>query len=199
MHSFTQVAPPRSLVAAVVLSMAAAAFAATTASDPYVPGQGRQALADELSLPLGEILVDRRCVYTRTDHWIAKVPVKTMSTCTVVATPTKLIIANYDSSSQRHVVDISFDYAQLKAVALNAKDGYDAAIEVEGKRFQVQFETDQGFISLTAWRSPQHVKPYDEQGAKDVFDVVASKGVPVVESKGRVDVFMTTPLTIFKH
>ena len=64
---FTQLTQ-RYMVAAVVLSMAAAAFAATTASDPYVPGEGKQALADELSLPLGEFLVDRRCVYTRTDH-----------------------------------------------------------------------------------------------------------------------------------
>ena len=189
----------RAVVAALVLSATGAALAATTASDPYVAGEGKPALADELGLPVDDILVDRRCVYTRTDQWIAKVTVKAMSTCTVVVTPTRLILANYDRSSRRHVVDLSFDYAQLKSVALSAKDGYDAATELDGKRFQVQFETDQGFISLTAWRSPQGVKPYEEQGAQDVFAVVASKGVPEVESKGRVDVVMTTPWVILRH
>ena len=188
----------RTALATMVIASAMSASAATTASDPYVPGEGKEGLAAELSVPAADILVDRRCVYTKTPQWVATTTPKTMSTCTVAATPTRLILANVERGTGKHVVDLSFDYTQLKSVALVVKEGFDTGIYLDGRKIQVQFETDDGFLSLTAWRSPQGVKPYDARGGQDLFDVIASKGVPVAESKGVVDVVLPK-ITIFKY
>jgi len=134
----------RIAIATMALASALSASAATMAGDPYVPGEGKEALAAELALPVADILVDRRCVYTRTDQWVATTTVKTMSTCTVVATPTRLILANFNRSTKVHVVDLSFEYSQLKSVAISVKDGLDTSIYLGGRKLQVQFETDQG-------------------------------------------------------
>jgi hypothetical protein len=187
----------RTALATTVMVSAMVASAATTASDPYVPGEGKEALAAELSVPVSDILVDRRCVYTKTPQWVATTTPKTMSTCTVATTPTRLILANVERGSGKHVVDLSFDYTQFKSVALVVKQGLDTGIYLDGKKIQIQFETDDGFISLTAWRS-QGVKPYDARGGQDLFGLIASKGVPVVESKGIVDVVLPK-ITIFKY
>ena len=172
--------------------------AATMSFDPYVPGEGKDKIAADLAIPVADVVVDRRCVYTRTDHWVASTTPKSMSTCTVLATPTRLILANYDKSSSTYVVDLSFDYTQIKSVALSTKDGFDPSLEVDGKKQQLQLETDQGFISVSAWRTPPKVKPFDARGAEDLFELVKSKGVGLAEPKGLVEVEIPT-FTLFRH
>jgi hypothetical protein len=189
----------RLLVVATAIAAAATAGAATLAGDPYVPGEGREKIASDLALPVGDIIIDRRCVYTRTDQWVAKTTVKTMSTCTVLATPTRLILANYDRDRQSYIVDISFDYTQLKSVALSAKEDVDPSIYLDGRKVQVQFETEQGFISLTAWRSPPKVKPFDPRGADDLFELIKSKGVAVSESNGLVEVAQPSTFQLLRN
>lgn len=164
------------------------ASAATLDFDPYVPGEGKAELAAELGLSVDEVLVDRRCVYTKTEHWMAQTTVKSMSTCTLVITPNRIILANYDSGQKLHRVDLSFEYPQLTSVALSIQEGGDVSLDLDGRKTQVQFETPQGFVSVSAWRSPPKVKPFDTRGAEDAFDFIKSKGVPVVESHGRVNV-----------
>lgn len=50
----------------MVMASAMAPSAVTTARDPYVPGEGEETLSAELSVPAPDILIDRRCVYTKT-------------------------------------------------------------------------------------------------------------------------------------
>lgn len=189
----------RAAIAAAILTATLSSSAATSSFDPYVPGEGKEKIAADLSIPVADILVDRRCVYTRTNQWVSSTTPNTMSTCTVLATPTRLILANYGKTNNVYVVDLSFDYAQIKSVALSTKEGADPAIEFDGKKFQVQFETDQGFISVTAWRSPPKVKPFDARGSEDLFDLVRSKGVAVSDPKGLVQVETPTFNILFRH
>ena len=179
-------------IGASCLGAVIAASAATMSFDPYVPGQDKDKIASDLTIPSADILVDRRCVYTRTEHWVASTKPKSMSTCTALATPTRFILANYDKSSGTYSVDLSFDYAQIKSVSLSVKDGLDASLQTDGKEQQVQLETDQGFISVSAWRSPPKVKPFDAGGSQDLFELIKSKGVSVAEPNGLVEVHLTT-------
>jgi hypothetical protein len=188
----------RIIIVTAGIGAAVAVSAATMSFDPYVPGEGKGKIAADLAIPVADVAVDRRCVYTRTDHWVASTTPKSMSTCTVLATPTRLILANYDKDSGAYVVDLSFDYAQIKSVALSAKDGFDTSVQVDGKKQQLQLETDQGFISVSAWRTPPKVKPFDARGSEDLFEVVKSKGVAVAEPKGLVEVEIPT-FTLFRH
>jgi hypothetical protein len=182
--------------APVVLMLACAAVSAATRDfDPYVPGEGLVKLAAELGLSPQEILLDRRCVYTKTDRWIPQTPIDTMSTCTLVLTPDRVILADYDSVSKVHRIDLSFEYAKLASVALHIKEISDTSWDLDGRKIQVQFATEQGFLSVTAWRSPPKVKPMDTRSAVDAFELIKSKGVPVVQSQGRIDVFR--PKTFF--
>lgn len=174
------------------------ASAATMTGDPYVPGQGRDKIAADLGIPAADILVDRRCVYTRTEHWVAQAEVKTMSTCTVLATPTRLILANYNSGTNGYVVDLSFDYSKIKSVALSTKNGFRPSLELDGKKEQVQLETDQGFISVSAWRGPPKVKPFDARGSVDIFEALKDKGIEVSEPKGLVEVELSS-WTLFRR
>lgn len=182
----------------VGLTAALTVTAATTSFDPYVPGEGKHKIASDLAIPAEEILVDRRCVYTRTDRWVASTTARSMSTCTVLATQTRIVLANYDKGTDAYTVDLSFDYSEIKSVSLSEKDGIDPTLQVDGRKLQLQFETDKGFISLTAWRTPPKVKPFDARGAEDLFEVVKSKNVAVVEAKGLIEVGLPPTWTLLR-
>jgi hypothetical protein len=126
--------------------------------------------------------------------------IKDAWTCVLVLTDHQLILTVFDKTNNQHKNFLSYSFSDLQQVALRVDAARNRTeLYADGKKIQVQIPTKDGYISITAFRGKMGDRPFDSRGGQDAFDIIKTKGVPVYQSQGLVDIKPPPTFTLFKR
>jgi hypothetical protein len=147
---------------------------------PYDPETDLPKLASDLGVSEHSVEFHSRCAYVHLTEWAASANLRTIGTCVVALTPDRLIIATWKADQETYVPVFKFQY----------RDVAQAALSIEGTKYQLQLTTPEGFLAVTTtkYRVPP---PGDSSGSATVFKKMTERGVLAAESRGRVDLKQT--------
>lgn len=157
--------------------------------NPYNPETDKSKLLSDLGIPEQDVLLDRRCVVLRTEQWVKSTSPANGWTCVLVMTDTKLVLSVYDPKTDKHKQFISQNYGDIQSIALAEKEVSSSA---EGKTFQLEVATQQGFLSIRAMRGKMGDRPFDSRGSRDAFDILKAKGIQITQSLGITEISTDT-------
>lgn len=170
---------------------------ADLSTNPYNPETDKTKIVENLGIPESSMELDRRCVYSKTEKWLANAPRNVFQTCVLVVTDDRLILVTYNEKEDSYNSPFSYLFSEIQEISVSEQDG--VRLNVEGKKIQFQFLTKDGFFSVTAWRGKMGDRPIDSRGGQDAFDMVKAKGVAVTPSLGFVDMHMSNSFLIFRQ
>lgn len=173
---------------------------ADLSTNPYNPVTDKLKLASDLGIGADDIALDRRCVFTKTEAWMAFASLKDAWTCVLVLTGEQLILSVFDGAHDRHKTFLKYSYSDLQQVSLRVDVARNnISYYADGKKIQLQMPTKDGYISITAFRGKMGDRPFDWRGGQDAFDILKTKGIPEYESPGLVELEAAKSFTLFKR
>ncbi|MDP1655161.1 MAG: hypothetical protein Q8K91_08470 [Hylemonella sp.] len=148
---------------------------------PYNPQTDLPKLAGDLGVSQESVLFHGRCGFIHLNEWIQSVGLQSVQTCVITLTPDQLILSTWKADTSMYVSVFRLGYGDIKQ----------AALSVEGTKYQLQLTTALGFLAITTAKY-RAKPPGDSSDAAEILKHLAAKGIVVADSPGRVDLKIST-------
>lgn len=175
-------------VIAMILVLVATACAASDklVRIPYDPQTDLPKLAGNLEITPENVRFHSRCAYIHLSEWAESAKLKSVATCVVALTKDRLVVVTWNEENDKYTPVFSLSYGDISQ----------AALSVEGTKFQLQITAPIGFLAITTakYRAPP---PGDSSATAEMLEQLREKGVPIADAQGRVELKTPKQFIIF--
>ena len=91
---------------------------ADLSTNPYNPETDKAKIAENLGIPESSMELDRRCVYSKTEKWLATAPRNVFQTCVLVGTDDRLILVTYNEKEDRYNSPFSYLFSEIQEISI---------------------------------------------------------------------------------
>jgi hypothetical protein len=166
----------RLLFLSAAIFVAQLAGASNLTRVPYDPATDLPKLSKDIGLTPEQVLLHLRGAYFKLHEWMPSAWMDDLHTCVFIATDDSLLLVHWDPDAQ----------AYKRGIVLRYTDITNAAMSIDGSKHQLQLATPSGYLAISLFQGARG----DSTPVIAAYDLLKGKKIPVVQSQGRIDVYL---------
>jgi hypothetical protein len=177
----------RLLFLSAAIFVAQLAGASNLTKTPYDPATDLPKLSKDIGLAPEKVRLHLRGAYFKLHEWMPSAQIDDLHTCVFIATDDSLLLVHWDPDAQTYKQGIALRYTEIT----------NAAMSIDGSKHQLQLATPSGYLAISLFLYKEGSRS-DSTPVVGAYELLKEKKIPVVQSQGRIDVYMPRTTLIYR-